>query len=167
MAGAPEQVVATAAPEAAPSLTPLQEVAVPTGPMLQIEAHLDVEARDVEAAAGQLRRLLSARGATITVDSVRHENGSKRAQFTFRVASEAVGAALQEIERLGRVHNKNIVSSDVSKEYFDTELRLRNLELALNRYAELLRQSTTVDELLRIEQSRLALQPVLGANVAF
>jgi hypothetical protein len=149
--------VEDAAPQAAPLAVPEDparstEIRPPGKPMLDIEAHLDLEVEDVPAAASKLRDAMRSRGADTVQDSMTREGGSQRATFTFRVPSASAGPALALIEGLGVVHRKDVVARDVSKEYFDAELRLDNLQRTLARYAELLQRTSDVDELLRIEQ---------------
>lgn len=140
------------APQEAPTAAePTREVRPPAQPMVDIEARFQVEVRDLSAAARTLREAMLAKGARVSQDSMSRSGENQSAILTFRIAPESAASASEIIERLGVVRQKDVIAKDVSKEYFDTQLRLANLEHTLARYTELLAKTSEVDELLRIE----------------
>jgi len=56
------------------------------------------------------------------------------------------------LSELGDVHMKNIVGTDVSEEFFDLQIRLRNAEALRDRYLKLLNDAKTVKDSLEIER---------------
>ncbi len=69
-----------------------------------------------------------------------------------RVPARRFQEALGRIEALGDVLHRNIQATDVSEEFRDTQIRLRNLEQVRDRLAALLAQARTVEESLQIER---------------
>ena len=69
-----------------------------------------------------------------------------------RVPAGRFQEALGRIEALGDVLHRNIQATDVSEEFRDTQIRLRNLEQVRDRLAALLAQARTVEESLQIER---------------
>lgn len=72
--------------------------------------------------------------------------------IVIRVPARKFQEALGRIEALGDVLHRNIQATDVSEEFRDTTIRLRNLEQVRDRLAALLAQARTVEESLQIER---------------
>jgi len=120
--------------------------------MLDIEGSVSLQVPKVNSALRQLRELTRRAGGVVTEERVDTASAHGAAQVTLRVPSGKTESVLDELERLGSVLSQSIEARDIGKEYFDAKLRLTSLELTLNRYEEILKQATKVEELLRIEQ---------------
>lgn len=59
---------------------------------------------------------------------------------------------MAELEELGDVNYRNVVGTDVTEQFYDTQIRLKNAEVLRDRYIELLRQAKTVEDSLAIER---------------
>ncbi len=53
---------------------------------------------------------------------------------------------------VGIIRSKNISSSDVTEDYYDTEIRLKNKELYLGKYRDFLTQAKTVEDMLKVQE---------------
>lgn len=73
-------------------------------------------------------------------------------QIIVRVPARRFQEALGRVEALGDVLHRNIQATDVSEEFRDTQIRLRNMEQVRDRLAALLAQARTVEESLQIER---------------
>jgi uncharacterized protein DUF4349 len=71
---------------------------------------------------------------------------------TIRVPASKFHEALGRIEALGDVLHRNIQAQDVSQEFRDLQIRLRNSEAIRDRLATLLQQARNVEESLSIER---------------
>lgn len=71
---------------------------------------------------------------------------------TIRVKSDKLNQALDEIETLGKVSDKNISGTDQTEQYLDLQIRLENAEKARDRYLELLKQAENVEAALLVEK---------------
>ena len=71
--------------------------------------------------------------------------------LTLRVPAENFEILIEELRAMGAVLNENIVGQDVTEEFLDIEIRLKNALAMRERYVALLEKATTVKEALAIE----------------
>jgi len=119
--------------------------------MLDIEANLTIEVERVAAAAANLRAIARRFDAIVVEDVVNEQAGVAMGKITLRVGSAQGEALLAAVDALGLVRSRQVSARDIGKEYFDAELRLENLQAAMHRYEEVLKQAKNVDEILRVE----------------
>lgn len=123
----------------------------PSADMLKVEARLTVEVDKVSDALVAARKLVAERGGQLVSDvysDARHERG---AALTIRVATGETSALLTALGELGRVRSQRVSADDVSREFHDSQIVLRNLQLTMARYEELLKKASDVKEMLAIE----------------
>ncbi len=72
--------------------------------------------------------------------------------ITIRVPAEAFQEVTAEIEKVGDVLSRNVVSEDVTAEYRDLEVQLANALALRSRFEKLLEKALKVEEALAIEQ---------------
>jgi len=166
----PQPVVATVALEAAPvssrglfsfasgstaSTTPATEL--PTGgtseqgEMIDIEARYTLQCDAVTKCAARFRELVPKFGGRITMDE---GTSGKETEVTFeaRVPAEKFEPFSRGLDGLGPVAARDVRRRDVSKEYHDSELLLRERRATRDRFEELLKQAKDVPETLQVEQ---------------
>ncbi|MEJ6951111.1 DUF4349 domain-containing protein [Natronospora cellulosivora (SeqCode)] len=82
-----------------------------------------------------------------------NNNDQKFSRYQLRIPADNFKQVLHEIsnEELGTVLNRSISGQDVTEEYMDIEIRLKNLEIQQERYRDLFERASTVEELLNIE----------------
>jgi hypothetical protein len=120
--------------------------------MLDIEARVRIEVRDVRSAAEALRRTVQSARGEITQETVTEEvQVAPRAEFTLRVPTAAVHDLLGTLEQIGAIRSRQIQARDIGKQYYDSVLRLRNLEVTRARLEQILAQARSVNDVLRIE----------------
>ena len=68
-----------------------------------------------------------------------------------RIPQESFDEAVSYLEETTDVRNKNISESDLTKEYYEKDNRLKNLEVQEQHLRELFDKATTVEEMLQIE----------------
>jgi hypothetical protein len=119
---------------------------------LDIEGHLGIEVKDVATALDKVRKLAHAHGGQVMREETAQEPQQVTAQLTLRVPAAKSDALLAALAQLGDVKNRQIESTDITREFMDVNLRLRNLEMALARYEELLAQAKSVTDLLQLEE---------------
>jgi hypothetical protein len=73
-------------------------------------------------------------------------------ETSIRVPANRLKDAIGDIEKLGKVVNKNITGQDVTEEYRDLEIRLDNAQKARQRYLELLSKAENVEAALKVEK---------------
>jgi hypothetical protein len=156
--GAPTPKAAPDAPAPAPptpdpgSATPSdQQVLEQAKKMVDIEAHLSIEVKDVRNGAEKVRALARKSGAVVTNDTLSMSGDVARAEIALRVPSAGAGGFLDSLEQVGWVQSRQVTEKDVGKQFYDATIRLSNLEVARRRYEEILARAANVDEVLRVE----------------
>lgn len=74
-----------------------------------------------------------------------------RGNMIIRVPQENFNEAVGYLEEVTDVRSKNISESDLTKEYYEKDNRLKNLEVQEQHLRELFDKATTVEEMLQIE----------------
>ena len=142
-AAPPSAGVATAPAEAAPVL-PEQMV---------IEGALTVEVTDVGDVIPALRAQVEALGGRVVHEESRGAATSWRAQVRLRLPPDQVEPIATWLAGHGRIVDKRITGTDVSRTLFDQDLALANLETTGARLTQLLAQGgLAMADILAIEQ---------------
>jgi hypothetical protein len=120
--------------------------------MLDIEATLRIEVEQMAQATQALRQLVRSAGGEITNETLAEQDGAApHAEFTLRVRAEGAYDLMAALGSLGTVRVREVQARDIGKQYYDSVLRLRNLEVTRQRLEQILAQARTVDEVLRVE----------------
>ncbi len=69
-----------------------------------------------------------------------------------RVPAKSFQEVVKALPRYGQLLKKEIQASDVTRNYFDLELRINTAEKALERLVELLKKAEKVEDILKIEK---------------
>jgi len=121
------------------------------GEMIDIEARFALQCDAVNDCAAKFRKLVQDTGGKTTSDE---SDASKRTEVTFevRIPADRFEGFENSLARIGPLAARDIKRRDVSKEYHDSELLLREREAAFTRYEELLKEAKNVPETLQVEQ---------------
>lgn len=139
-AGAPIAVASDAAPAAeAPQKARL----------VIYKGSLTVMVTAVEEATEKLAARATALGGYVENQS--GNSNANNATVTLRVPAEKFHALVDELGDYGQVTQKQLSASDVSKQVFDTELRLETAEKSRQRLLDLLKTATNMNDILQIE----------------
>lgn len=130
--------------EAKPEAGQGAEVAVVRQPMLIYIAGMWVLVDDVAAALSRVEAIARELGGYLA----RRDDAS----ITIRVPSASFDEALAQVERLGEVRRRDISVEDVTEEFLDLEIRLKNLRAIRARLERLLEKATTVEEAVLLER---------------
>ncbi|EKV57709.1 DUF4349 domain-containing protein [Brachyspira hampsonii] len=79
------------------------------------------------------------------------ESSKNRYYLTIRIPKENLYAFIDFIEKNEKVENKNINTQDVTETYYDTENRIKNREVLLEKLRNYLREAKNIDEILKVE----------------
>ena len=79
------------------------------------------------------------------------ESSKNRYYLTIRIPKENLYAFIDFIEQNEKVENKNINTRDVTETYYDTENRIKNREVLLEKLRNYLREAKNIDEILKVE----------------
>src|SRR5437879_7590035 len=93
------------------------------------------------------------RGYIATSSSEKQENGKLKGEIVVKVLPENLDRFLQKIRGLGELKNQTLGTEDITKNYFDTEARLKNARVMESRLVEMLkRKSDDINDLLQVEK---------------
>lgn len=163
-----------AAPEAANSGASEGEQGTnpPEGRMIIRNAELDMVVKDVSATYDALLKFAAEHGGYEVNRNQRKVNGYQNIDAQIRVKPEKLEAFLDFAKSLADDKtNENVdsrtYSDDITDRYYDTEIRLKNMEKALERYYEFLKQAENIEESLavqaRIDELTVKIESLKGA----
>lgn len=114
------------------------------GPLLIYQATLHLSVFEVETTQRTVSEVAQELGGFLA----RQDNR----QVVIRVPAAKFREALARIEQVGDVLHRNIEALDVSEEFRDVQIRLRNAEVVRDRLAALMAQARTVEEALNVQR---------------
>lgn len=120
------------------------EVAAVRGPMLIYTAELTMAVFEVGAALTQIEELSREVGGFLA----RRDDMS----ITIRVPVAVFDRALKRIEKSGDMLHRNVTAQDVTEEFRDLEVRLRNARAVRDRLEQLLAKAVKVEESVTVER---------------
>jgi len=151
----PEKVVVTG------SLIPTPEEVAPQSPnptllnrKLIRNATVDLEVLSLDEAVQHITVFANEeKGYVATTSSEKQENGKLKGDIVVKVLPEHLDRFLQKIRGLGELKNQTLGTEDVTKEYFDTDARLKNARVMEQRLIDMLKTKTgKVSDLLQVEK---------------
>lgn len=93
------------------------------------------------------------KGYVSTSSSEKQANGKLRGEIVVKVLPDNLDRFLLKLRGLGELKNQALTTEDVTKQYFDTESRMKNARLMEQRLIEILKtKSKDVADLLEVEK---------------
>jgi hypothetical protein len=93
------------------------------------------------------------KGYVSTSSSEKQANGKLRGEIVVKVLPDNLDRFLLKLRGLGELKNQALTTEDVTKQYFDTESRMKNARLMEQRLIEILKtKSKDVSDLLEVEK---------------
>jgi hypothetical protein len=120
------------------------EVSVMRGPILIYTAQITMAVFEVNASLGQIEDLARELGGFLS----RRDDTA----ITIRVPAAMFDAAIKRIEKAGDVLHRNVSAQDVTEEFRDVEIRLRNARAVRDRLEQLLAKANKVEESVLVER---------------
>jgi len=121
---------------------------------LVVTGAVEISTDDVVRTAAAVRAELGRRGGIIVSDQINGARYGVRADFQVRLLPADVSPFIEWLGGQGAIESSHLSASDVSRDYFDEELRLRTLRAALDRLEKLLadRADVPLDGVLAVER---------------
>jgi len=128
-------------------------VAVPTERKVIRNGSLTVVVRALDEALSAIRSATEKAGGYVTNESQDRDTwGVRHGSITCRVPAAALDRTLAEFQSLGKVESVSVTAEDITEQYFNLEIRLRNQQELEKRFRALLdRPGNKVSDLLEIE----------------
>jgi len=114
------------------------------GPMLIYRATLTMAVFETRKAIDAVEKLAKDSGGYLV--------SREDQRITVRVPTGKFDGTLDKIGKLGDLLHRNVNVQDVTSEYTDTAIRLRNIEVMRDRLEELLKKANKVDDALAVER---------------
>lgn len=115
--------------------------------------------KDVRSSIDQVTQHATANGGFMVNSSVLTPEEGGTGSVSIRVPSDKLESTLQFLRGISvRVVSENITGSDVTDQFTDTQARLETLSKTKATFEAMLDQASTVDEILRVQQSILQVQ---------
>ncbi len=117
-------------------------------------ASVDLEIDNFEEAAGKITAYAQADGGYVaTTSSEKQENGKLKGEIVVKVLPQNLDVFLQKLHGLGDLKNQTLGTDDVTKQYYDSEARLKTAQAMEERLLDLLKKkSDDVNDLLAVEK---------------
>jgi len=118
------------------------------------EGYITFETADVNKTKTLILQTIQELNGYISNDDVRSDYNDRILHWlTIHAPADKLDLLLKNIsESAKKLDGKSITARDVTVEYIDIETRIRTKKALQNRYIELLKQATKVDEILNIEK---------------
>lgn len=115
-------------------------------------AWISMEVQDVDVAVSQIQTITDEFNGYVSQMSVSKKEDVKTGSVTVRVPQADFYVAIEQIELIGEVKDKNIGSEDVTEQYIDLKARLENAQRQEQRLLEILEKAYDVEDMLNIER---------------
>jgi hypothetical protein len=134
--------------------TPPGAVAVPAERKIIRNGSLTLEVRRLDDALSAIRSAAEKAGGYVTNESQgKDQYGARHGMITCRVPAASLDRTLAQFQTLGRVEGVNVTAEDITEQYFNLEIRLRNQRDLETRFRALLdKPGNKVSDLLEIER---------------
>jgi len=139
------------APESAPGA--LNRTLVQTRAVIKT-GEIATTSKDLDEVRREVDRLLFGFGGVLAGDQTSHDDDGKIESSTLilRVPVSKFDAAMDALEKLGRMKSSDSRSKDVTTEVIDVNERVETTQDSLDRLQEFLRTSQNIDDLIRFER---------------
>ena len=140
---------------------------VGVGPKVTKSASLDLQVKDISAAAAQVRSIATGLQALVLAEQVGKQgpgdpqrlqslpSDSKPlggfATLTLAVPADKLDTALDQLAKVGTVLRRNASSQDVTAQYIDTESRLKTMRASVERVRALMAQAKDIGQVVALE----------------
>ncbi len=116
-------------------------------------ATLDLVAKDVQQAMEQIKRETAQFGGYVEKSSLNHDGDNVYGNITVRVPQVRLDQAIVDFKQTAiKVQSENIESTDVTKQFVDTESQLRNFRAEEQQYLTIMRTATKVQDTLDVAE---------------
>ncbi len=115
-------------------------------------ASLTLEVKSAEKAFNDIAKIVEASQGFISGSSTYDSGGRKNGQMTIRVPQKNFYSTIAQIEALGTEKSRQISGQDVTEEWIDVGARLDNLKKQESRFQEILKNASTVKDVLEVER---------------
>lgn len=123
------------------------------------QTDLSLLVKNVTESIGSVKTQAESVGGFMVNSSANYPEGGATGYISVRVPSTKLDGFLSSVRNLAvRVVSENISGTDVTDQYTDIDSRLSTLAQTKTTFEDIMRRATTVDEILRVQQSIFQVQ---------
>lgn len=116
-------------------------------------ANLNIEVSNIEKAKQSIQESLKKNKAYIQSETFNSQHDRDVVSIFIKVPNENFDALINSFSTgLGDLISKNVKSDDVTEEYTDVSIRLKNKMAFLEKYRDLLKQTSSTKDILEIQE---------------
>lgn len=121
--------------------------------MIVRNGRIELTVAEVPSSVDAVTTLAGQLGGIVLNSEVHEQDGQPFATLGLRVPSNRYDEAMRELRRMAiKVDSESTNAQDVTEEFADLGLQVRNLEATEAQYLELLKRAQSVEDILRIQQ---------------
>jgi hypothetical protein len=137
---------------------------VGVGPKLTKTASLNLQVKDIDAAAAQVRTIASGLQAQVLSEQVgtgspsgpvplqsRSSTATSFGTLTLSVPADTLDMALDQLALVGTALQRTLSSQDVTAQYLDTDSRLQTMRASVARVRALMTQAKDISQIVALE----------------
>jgi len=120
-------------------------------------AYLSMETLDYDQAVLELKQQVAVYGGYIEVSNIggsgiHSEKANRHAYFTVRIPEEGFQEFMLEVNTIGHVTSQQNNGQDITSSYYDTDTRVKTLEIQEERLLEILKKAEKIEDILALER---------------
>ena len=158
-ASAPALGVPGAAPRAGSRTTANPEVPPDVGRSAKVVANgtvdLTVKNGSLQAVLAELTQMAGSYGGFVASTQAQYGNTTPptppSGTIVLRIPESSFGSAVSQVQRYGKATSVNTTSTDVTAQYVNLQARIAAAQASLNQYLGILRQATTIPNILTVQ----------------
>ena len=115
---------------------------------------IDIQSEDVQKSRKELEIIFNNTKSYVQNESFNNYANRETYNLTVRVPNQYFDTLVNSLSNkgIGIIRSKSISTKDVTEEYYDTEIRLKNKELYLAKYRDFLSQAKKISDMLEIQE---------------
>lgn len=121
----------------------------------KVTHNLDVtlEVAEVGESVAKISQEVEKLGGYVVTSQESDSDHYSSAYLSVKVPADTLNGLRDSFSAWGKILDQRLQANDITNEYYDSQARLQVLEAEEKRYLEILEQSKTVDDVLRVEGS--------------
>lgn len=124
---------------------------------------IDLEVDDIDLTVPEMTKVIVDAGGYVEYSRI---TGKDRGRIVARVPADKLEPTMNALASLGSLESRTISSEDVTEQYVDLEMRLKNNVVLRDRLKALLSRATKVEEILHIETELARVQSEVESHQA-
>jgi uncharacterized lipoprotein NlpE involved in copper resistance len=118
------------------------------------DGSLSIQTENLKNARAAIDSLLKKTNSYLQSENYTNDYYTEEYTMVLRIESKNFDTFLSNvsIDKIGKITEKSVTARDVTEDYYDTAIRLKNKELYLEKYREFLKQSKTVADMLEVQE---------------